>query len=174
MSYLPNEDKTTGSLKVVDYAHHEIHDGSAFYFHEVIQLGSAGVQDYLITTPNTKKWSHYGYDIESTTGGITVELYEAGDRTGTTLQTVINRNRNSTNLNTTTIHKGQSGGTTDGTRIAWVTSGTATAGGKQSGDVGTTHERILKQNTKYILRITSKAASNDIGVKISWYEHTNR
>lgn len=166
-------DKATNSLQVVDYAHHEVHAGSSFYYHDVISIANAATQDYLITTPNTTVWAHFGVEVDFNDGAGTLELYEAADRTGTTAQTVFNRNRNSANTATTTVHKGQSGGTTDGTRIMWKRHGSGKEVGGQS---GTSEERILKQNTKYILRITNVAGAgvtNNITVIMRWYEHTD-
>lgn len=167
-------DASTEALMTIDYAHHEIHDGSMFSYDDVVTLGSAATQDYVITVPNTTKWPHFAFDIESTVGGLTMELYEATDKIPTTPQTTYNRNRNSAATATTTVHKGTSGGTTDGTRIGWRSSGTSTAAGKLSGRVGESTERGLKMNTKYILRVTSKTNANDISVGLLWYEHTDR
>jgi hypothetical protein len=167
-------DRSTESLMTIDYAHHEIHDGTMFSYDDVITLGSGATQDYVITVPDTTTWPHLAFDIESCDGGMTFELYEGTDKVGTTLQTTYNRNRNSATTATTTIHKGQSGGTTDGTRIGWRSSGTGAAGGKVSGQVGEATERVMKRNTKYIVRITSKAASNVVSVRFMFYEHTDR
>lgn len=35
-------------------------------------------------------------------------------------------------------------------------------------------EIILKQNTKYILRVTSGTNGNLTNLYLSWYEHTNK
>lgn len=167
-------DSATESLMTIDYAHHEIHSGTAFWYDDVIQLASAATQDYLITVPNTTLWPHFGYVVESTAGGVTVELYEGADKSGTTEQTIRNRDRNSATTATTTVHKGQTGAGTEGTRILWRTSGTGAAAGRVAGNVGEGTERVLKQNTKYIFRVTSKANTNDIGITFNWYEHSNR
>lgn len=167
-------DASTESLMTIDYAHHEIHDGTSFWVDDVVQVDNAATQDYLITTPDTTKYAHWGYEVNGTVGGITIELFEAADRTGTTALTLLNRNRNSATTATLAIHRGQSGGTTDGTRILWATDGTGTAAGKESGKVGEGTERVLKRNTKYIFRITSKVNDNDIAVRFNWYEHADR
>ena len=157
---------------MIDYAHHEVHDGSAFYYHDVVQVSNGGTLEYLITTPNTTKWGHFGLEINYTEGSATTEIYEGGDRNGTTLQTVFNRDRNSSNVAGVTVHKAQTGGTTDGTRIFWKRGGAGKASG---GEAGTSQERILKQNTKYLVRITNNAgATNWTTVVFRWYEHTNK
>lgn len=166
-------DASTGALMTVDYAHHEIHAGSSFAYNDVITLGSGATQDYLLTVPDTAKWPHFGYEVDGIFG-VTLELFEATDKTGTTLQTAYNRNRNSAATPTLAIHKGTSGGTADGTRIAWRKGGSGTANGKLAATVHDTDERVLKRNTKYILRLTSAAASNDISVRLDWYEHTDK
>jgi hypothetical protein len=44
------------------------------------------------------------------------------------------------------------------------------AGGKVRGD----SEFILKQNTKYLINITSLSAANNISASFAWYEHTSK
>jgi len=164
-------DASTESLITVSYEHHEIHDGSSFWYDDVV-TGSAAI-DYLITTPDTTKFVHFGYDIESAGAGYVMALYEATDKDGTTLQTAYNRNRNVGTAPTATIHKAVSGGTTDGTRIMWHSTGTTAAGGKVGGASRDATERILLRNTKYIIRLTP-LASNTISTRINWYEHTDK
>jgi hypothetical protein len=127
----------------------------------------------LITTPNTTKWSHFTF--LATGNAITqVELYEATDRIGTTLQTVYNSNRNSATPATLTVHKGYSGGTTDGERIWIRKSGSSSSQSRSSSEATHENEMPLKQNTKYILRITSGTAANLTNLMLGWYEHTDK
>ena len=154
----------------ITFEHYELHHGVSFHFSEVITLGSAGTQDYLLTVPDSAVWPHFSYSVEGSFG-ITVEIFEGADRTGTSAQTAHDRNRNTDNTPGMTIHKGTSSGTTDGTKIAWFKCGTGTAGGMPSGTSTEAHERILAQNTKYVFRVTSAAASNDVAVAFNWYEH---
>jgi hypothetical protein len=173
------QDTTTGALIGIDYVHHEIHDGDSYMYHDVIaSLGDTVVQDYWFVTPNTTKWAHIGHSVEST-GPLTIEIFEGADRTNAkTKQTVYNRNRNSTNENTTFIYKNDatgtgSGGTTDGTKIVWWKGGIANNKVQNGTNVGTSNEKILKQNRNYIFRITSHMAANLISVSFDFYEHTN-
>jgi hypothetical protein len=88
------------------------------------------------------------------------------------LQTAYNRNRNSANTPTTTIHKDVEGGSTDGTRIFWKRIG---SGNKVGAESGSPHELILKQNTKYLITITNLTAlENNVNVELSWYEHISK
>lgn len=155
----------------IDIAHHEIHEGDSYNFCETILLGNGATQDYILTTPNTTKWSHFGYIIDFNDGAGTFEIYEGTNRVGTTLQSVFNRNRNSSNTNTSTVHKGQTDGTTDGTKICMRRAG---SGKTLSGSAGSNMERVLKQNTKYLIRLTNNTTSNNnVSVEFDWYEHTN-
>lgn len=167
-------DSTTHTIQIIDYAHHEIHAGSHFLYTDAVTLGNGGVQNYLITTPDTTRWAHMIFILDGS--AITqFELYEGADRVGSVLQTVGNSNRNSTTAATVVIHKGYAGGTTDGSRIHIYKGGSATGASRQAGS-GTRNDEeiILKQNTKYILRVTSSTAANLTNVNLSWYEHVNK
>jgi hypothetical protein len=166
-------DAATEVMMIIDYSHHEVHAGSHFLYTDAVLLASEAAQDYLITTPNTTKWAHMTFVLEGS--AITqFELYEGADRDGTTPQTVGNSNRNSAVAATTTVHKGTSGGTTDGTRLHLYKSGSATQQSRSGGGTRNDDELILKQNTKYILRVTSGTNGNLTNVRMSWYEHTDR
>lgn len=165
-------DGVTEALSIIDYVHHEIHAGSNFFYTDSVTLASAGTQDYLITTPNTKKWAHLIF--QATGSAITqVQIYEGADRVGSTLQTVFNSNRNITTDATTTVHKGQSGGTTDGALIWQRKSGAAQGASRTGAESSHSGEIVLKQNTKYLLRFTSGTADNLTNLNLEWYEHTN-
>ncbi len=170
---IPRLDLSTHTMQTIEYEHHEIHSGSHFFYTDSVELGSGGVQDYMITTPDTTKWAHMTF---SATGSAitTVQLYEAGDRTGTTGQTLRNSDRNSLTASVLTVHKGQSGGTTDGTLIWTMKSGAATQQSRTGLAANRSAEIILKQGTKYILRVTSGTAANLTNLQLEWYEHTNR
>lgn len=165
-------DASSHGIIVIDHAHHEIHSGDAFRYIDAITLGSGATQDYLLTVPNTTKWPHFTFSVDGT-AVTTVEVFRATDKVGTTLQTTFNADEN--NLTITAgllIHKGVSGGTTDGTSIYKYSSGTATGASKSEGVAAYSSERILRQNTKYLFRITSGTVGNLINFHAEWYEHT--
>jgi hypothetical protein len=165
-------DKSTNTIQTIDYAHHEIHAGSHFIYTDHVELDSAATQVYLITTPNTTKWAHIMFDLDGS--AITQwQLYEDSDRNGTTLQTIGNSNRNSLTAATVTIHKGISGGTTDGTLIHLHKGGSATNQSRNSTGSRNDEEIILKQNTKYLLRTTSGTDDNLTNIRLEWYEHSD-
>jgi len=174
-------DEITRAVPTLDYEHHEIHEGDHFVYHDQVELGSNGTQDYLITVPdmyglkfeNSKKWAHLTFTVSGS--AITeYQIYEDTDKTGTTAQTAINNNRNSTNTPLVTIKKGTSGGTTDGTKLPLgMKSGSAQGSSRTGMESSRSSEIILKNNTKYIIRITSGTAANLCNIQLSWYEHTN-
>lgn len=172
MSYIPMPvEPFTQSVKTIEVGHVFIHAGETFRYSNPVTLGSGVSQDYMITTPVSGKSMHTILSIDGT--AITsFFVYEAGDRTGTTLQTYYNANRNSATTSTATIHKGTSSGTTDGTLLASYASGTATNQSRGSSNVSHDSEWVLKLNTKYIIRITSGTAGNLCNLYLEWYEHT--
>ena len=165
-------DAQTNSIQTIDYEHHEVHAGSHFFYADSVALGDGASQDYLITTPDTTKWAHLTF---SATGSVItqVQLYEGSNKTGVSGQTLYNSDRNSSTVATLTVHKGTTGGSTDGTLIWQMKSGLATGQSRAGMIVNRNDEIILKQNTKYILRITSGTAGNLTNLQMEWYEHTN-
>ena len=160
------------ALRVTLSQHTEIHDGDTFRYCDSVTLGSGGTQDYLLITPNTTHWAHFTFAID----GIAItsmSVFEATDRVGTTPQTIVNANRNSSTSSTVLLYKGTSGGTTDGTLLCGYSSGSSQGQSKQSSSVSHDNEWILKQNTKYIFRITSGTAGNLCNIGMDWYEHTS-
>lgn len=165
------KDGITGHLITINTVHHKIHTGTVFSFTEVINLGVSGAQDYLITTPNSAVQPHFGFNAIGT-GILTVQLYEDTDKAGSVAQTLVCRRRNDPSTPSTTLHKGTTGGTTDGTLL--LTWKTGNSGISLNASMGTAEELVLDTNSKYILRFTSGTASQDISINLSWYEEFNR
>ena len=170
---VPRIDVSSHSLVYVDFAHSKIHAGEHFMYTDCLELDSAATQVYLLTTPNTTTLSHLSFSIEGS--AITaLDVYEGADRTGTTAQTIFNNNRNSLNTSVNTLHKGVSGGTTDGTKIWCHKSGSATNQSLSGASSEQASEIILKQNTKYLLRVTSSTVDNLVNLKLGWYENISK
>lgn len=164
-------DSATGALNVIDYAHHEIHGGSSFTADYTVELGNGATIDILVITPNTTKWAHMEYNLlcELETE---LKIYEgvttSNDGTGLT---EFNRNRNSATAATTVVSHTPTV-TNTGTLIRTKHFGTGKTSGGEAREIG---EFILKQNTKYLYRITNATTSNNyISFILNWYEHTNR
>lgn len=161
----------TGALVTVTHEGHEIHEGNSFCFQEVLSLGNAGSQQYLITVPDTTKWPHFLYFVEGLDAGVLVTMSEGADRSGTTAQTLLNRNRNSATTATTLLHKGVSSGSTDGSPLII----NRKFGQNRTGGSGLDrNERVLKRNTKYVFTVTNASASNNsVQVILDWDEQVD-
>jgi hypothetical protein len=166
-------DKSTGSVVCIDYEHNEIHSGDHYFYADKNTVDAAGVIEYLITTPDTDKKIHFVFNVDGTVV-TSFDLYEGSDKVGTTLQSVFNNNRDSDNEATLIIHKGVSGGTTDGVLMFPYSSGTSTNQSKGQSKVRAESEIMLKRNAKYLLRITSGTNGNLTNTFCSLYEHTDK
>lgn len=162
-------DETTGGLIVVDFEHHEIHEGDHFFVAGVTAMGLNGTIDFLFTTPNTTKWSHMTFSILGNAGGVNIKMYESANTSGGTAVTAINNNRNSAVTSTATVKTNPTTITTLGTLIYEAESGV----NRGAGFIDRAREIVLKQNTSYVFRITSLAAANNVSYAGEWYEHTN-
>jgi len=162
-------DAVSGASVVIDFAHHELHEGDHYYATGTTTLGIGEVLNILIVTPNTTKWAHLEGQI-GTSGTATVGFYEGSTTSAAgSAVTEFNRNRNSANTAAVVVTTGPTI-TGDGTLIFTAQSG---AGQRVGGDVRAQNEFILKQNTKYILRVTSAVATNVTNWLVDWYEHVN-
>jgi len=167
-------DGSTESVQTITYSHHEIHAGSSFTVADVQAVNTTTVK-WLLVTPNTTKWSHMVFDIECT-GEMLVKITEGADRTTTTPLAIINRNRNSGNAGTLTVGSGATGGTTDGAITIFNRRSGNTGVGAKTVAVGGARgqaEWNLKQNTKYVVSVTTFAAVH-VSLSLDWYEHTNK
>jgi hypothetical protein len=166
-------DLSTHVLKTIDYAHSEIHSGSHFMYTDHVSLNDTQTQDYVITTPNTTTWAHMLFDLDGS--AITqFQLFESTTRTGTTDVASGNNNRNSTDTATVTIYKGASTDGADGTQLHIYKGGASSQQSRQATGARNDTEIILKQNTSYLLRVTSGTNSNLTNIRLEWYEHANR
>ncbi len=88
-------DSSTNSLQVVDYAHHEVHSGSAFYTEGHTTLADTNNFYASFTTPSGTKYCHIKWAI--TSNGITdIAMYEgsSGGMAGGSIGVVHAHNRN--------------------------------------------------------------------------------
>lgn len=170
-------DEATGALTTIDYAHHEVHEGSHFSYTNAQDLTNAQTISFTLVTPNTARWSHFGFEVNGE-AEYDIQIFEGATSLGNvgtpvTNPAVINDNRNSPTTNTLVINATPTlGGGSKGTLIKRLHAGS----GKQDGGVaGTGHELILKQNTIYWVDVTNATTSNNfISWEVGWYEHTDK
>lgn len=160
----------TGALKVIDYPHHEIHEGNSFVASQQVSLSSA-TRKYLITTPNTHKRAHFTFRVRSSVEANVVLYENPTDVSGGTALASYNRNRNSSTTAgiTVTYAPTEGGSFAAGTAIFEEHFGS----GKTGADSVAREEFILKENEQYLFYVTTEASSGDVSVILDWYEHEN-
>ena len=184
-------DKSTSTLQIIDYAHHEIHGGLSFICHYSQTTPTAVGEMTIIAfnTPDTRKWIHMFSEFSSTAAS-TATIYEVADLDvdeGTDL-VIYNRNRNSSTTSTvssietvpevgkaTSFSVAQAAGATlsTATPIYQKYLGAGLAGADTGGENRDTSEIILKQNTQYAFVIANTTADdNTHNIVLNWYENT--
>jgi hypothetical protein len=165
-------DLVTGTVITIDNAHHEVHNEDSFYVKDWMDLTNAQVFNFLLVTSNTNKWVHMVINV-AFEGEAHIEAYEGtiASNNGTPVLSY-NRNRNSIkNATTLLYHTPTVAGGSEGTLITAYKAGSTKQVG---GAVRSESELVLKQNTKYLIRITNDTvSSNWVDYSINWYEHAN-
>lgn len=185
-------DSQTRAWNTIEYEHHEIHAGSSFTCHYNNDCTNTGEMTMIaFNTPDTAKWIHIVFEAQVTAAAY-MAIYEAADLDvdeGTDLA-IYNRDRNSATTSVvstiettpeagkaTSYNEAQAGGATlsTATEIMRHYMGAAAAGADVSGQLRSTAEFILKQNTQYAFVIVSTTNDdNTHNITLSWYEHTNQ
>jgi len=165
----------------IPFDHHQIHEGEAWHYDNYIaNLASAATYDIVFTVPNitipagiaaVERCPHLRFEVKAN-DLATVFLYEAPTVTGGTgsAGAWTNFERNGTYTAKTTILLAPTV-TGVGTLIDseyFIAAAVGLSGGGGSG--GSTEEFILKNNTKYLYRITSGANGCDIHTNFFMYE----
>ena len=176
---VPRIDYPTHTLQIIDYPHHEIHVGSHYFATGVATLPINDVLDFTWVMPNTTKWVHWMWKLD-TSSEMAWYVYEGAVITNALANTVTPFNSDRNSLSTSgTVMKYEiqadlaaANADTDVTGATLLKSGISGAGRTAGGD-GREYEMILKQNTIYCLRAVATAAGY-IDFDMEWYEHTNR
>lgn len=167
-------DGPTSAIMTVDYAHHEIHSGSHYFYTSHHDIAKNSVLDHLVITPNTAKWAHMVIGLSTNAGSVHVEFFEAATVSNNgTLEDTPNRNRNSANIATTLIYEDPTV-TAVGDLLYSSIFGADSKQKSIGGDGRDNNEIILKQNTIYLFRATELNVEDcTINLSFDWYEHTN-
>jgi hypothetical protein len=167
-------DEITRALTFIDYAHHEVHGGSAFWAYKTVALGNAEVATIGLVTPNTTKWAHLLLKVDLSAVATFDILEDVTSFAGGAAFTALNFNRNSANTSGLTVTTGHTGSdliTPTGGAEIW-NEALGTRGAQTSRQNAS--ELILKQNSKYLFRVTNGATANNVSILLTWYEHTNK
>jgi len=167
-------DSSTWAVNIIDYAHHEVHGGSAYWAYKTVTLGNAEVSGIGITTPDTTKWAHLLLKIDLSAAAVFDVLEDVTSFSGGAAFTPFNFNRNSDNTSGLTVVTGSTGDdliTPTGGAAIWDED-LGTRGAQTSRQNAA--EMILKQDSNYLFRITNSTASNNASILLTWYEHTDK
>lgn len=166
-------DPVTHALNVVNYPHHEIHEGEAYNISAVdTDVDSGAVFSLGFTTGVGSSFFHLVFDF-TTSAQTEITVRDSPGLSGGTAITAFNRNRTSTNTSacTCTTNPAISGTGGSGTVIFQQTVGVKANTGGQARDVS---EWILNSGTNYLFVTQSAAANNIISTKLDWYEHESK
>lgn len=170
---VPKLDDYTHAVIGLEFDHHEVHEGDSYSCNDTVNVNAA-TQYWMVTTPDTAKYANMVFNAVCT-GEMLIAVTEGADRTGVASLTAINRNRNSLNASGLVVHRGYSGGTTNGAvTIETERTGLTGVGGKtlEAGQTRGLSEFVLKRNTKYVIAVTTYDNVH-VTLKLSWYEHTS-
>ena len=168
-------DDVTLAQNAINYEHHEVHEGNHYEHEDFSTLANGAVLNLGFQTADTTKWLHFLYNVIST-GQVEIELFEGATITwnGTNI-TSINNNRNSSNTSNLAQFQSNPTVTDPGTAISKISIGSSSNPNQGiPGALSRGNEKILKQNTVYLLRLTSRVNDNIVSRLLNWYEHTNK
>lgn len=159
-------DPATGAEVSMAFEHHEIHEGDSYHYSNIQALNSATYK-WLLTAPATTKWVHM---LISAVGTVefSLSLYENPTTpSGGAVATPHTRNRNYNTPAGLAVTAGVST-VSDGALVSTIRSGQ----GRSSSEIRGLDEWVLKQNTRYIVNLTT--FGNGYGTLfLNWYEHIN-
>jgi len=152
---------------VIDFDHHQIHEGETFWVTELQSLGTSTVK-YGFTVPvyaNTIQAPHLIIDpncyADTGAGGALIQVYEGATFTGGSSMTAYNRNRNSSITPVSSIKTGVT--STNGTLILSHYFGT-------DADARAVIEFICKSNVIYRIDIIGQKTGTLAAPMFTWYE----
>jgi len=180
-------DSLSGSIQVIDFAHHKIHEGDSFCVSHTLTAKNDGT--YLtiyLKTPNAEKSIHM-FTQWASSGASYFRIREYPVVTANTgsSQLSVNRNRNSTNIsealdNATVPIAGYA--MTDVTISDRTADVAGSKGGliiwqeydgigkQMTGGNRNDSEFILKKNTPYVFELESDASGLVLNANLYWYE----
>jgi hypothetical protein len=161
-------DSLDGTLVVIDYEHHKVHEGDHFMFSYIeADFDIADALALLLTVKD--KAIHLNYDC-ITSKDTTMTLYEGTTHTELAdIGITVNNNRVNPKPNTMRVTTRNVDGS-DGTAIWQTYFGL----GATPASIGSTPSRsevelILRPNTKYLLKVVSGTDNSYVSIHLYWY-----
>lgn len=164
-------DEVSGASTVIDYSHHEIHEGDHYFVEDFETLGSGAAVEFGVIAGATKQ-AHMLFDLQAT-GQTEFTSYKVGsfDSDGTEVISVCS--------NTTCASNGETKVYRNPTVADYGTIMNSRAFGLaltpskiEGGAVRGEAEIVLGTTGTFIYRIKSQSAGNIVSYHGNWYEHT--
>ena len=173
-------DPSTNSLQVIEYEHHEVHDGNMFRVgYNVDSVDDNGTMSICFKTPTGTNETHMLIQVRSDKE-VQYGLFEGATWITSTGTAVVPYDQNRVTANTSVCLGDASGsfvagvmnanpdGLTGGTNVHPDHMGSAQkSGGDTRGD-----EIVLANNTQYAVMVTAEAAASDVTINLLYYHHT--
>jgi len=170
-------DPVTWVLMFVDYVHGEIHSKNAYLVEYSLLRDTDEFVEVRVETGATNKLPHMEIEIEGAIAG-TAELWEDTTKThvANNAITPFNRWRDPpTNTSLLTVcHTPGGSQTGDADLKKFFGASTTNQKVNLGGSASSRHEFVLKKNTAYLIKVTSRADANALTITLDWYEHTTR
>ena len=163
------------ALVTQSYTEANVKNGLQFEASEYNAAVAAGANFDIEFNTGSKRVIVKDRQIAFTGTGVTIDVYEVPTTSGGTAGTVYNLNRINP-VAATATYKTAPTVTATGTKVgatAYRLGGTGVGPTEVSPFAAPGVERVLKPNTKYLLRITNNdAAAQKIAAYLTWYEGT--
>lgn len=149
--------------------HHQIHEGETHqYTYGPASLALNANVDLLFTVGNltpTTRTPHFVVEADATAEAW-LYIYETPTSTSAgTAGTTYNRNRNSATAPASSVQVNPTISVVGTLLSAWIV-----GSGRNGGGARESLEWDMAANKTYLIRLTGKAASNDVCVRLMWYE----
>ena len=196
-------DLASGTLAMIIWDHYKVHEGNSFMAHNAQEVTDIGKRSAVtFQTADTTKWGHMVVTVQSTDEAVALLLedlvIDSGAAGEPTALTALNRNRNSSTASgfisqhatpvtgdvsvwtEAFLQDGGSGNAnwavTSETELARIALGASLNPAKSFGGVSRgTQEIILKQDTVYMILMTSGTANDNImQITLDWYENISK
>ncbi len=168
-------DDITEAVTIVEFPHHEAHEGDAYMAHTVdIAMANNDYIGIVFTTPTSTTARMHMLASFSSKAMVHLDIIRGPSISGGTALTAFNRAEFSTNTSAAANMKSY-----DSTAGDAITGGTTihpiyAFAGKQAGNERREDDEIiLKSNTVYGFKLIADEASNAGEIQLSWYEHAD-
>ena len=169
------QDRSTQSMKSIDYAHHEVHGGSSYQANiSNTNINGTPLRIKFEVPAQEKRIHMLAFGVSSGESTFTITENPTGGASGGSSLTAMNKRRDSSNTSSATLTQGvtaPTGGTVLTTELHGFDKD------KISGETRDTAEWILGKTGSaetYVFELESGTADVVGNLLLVWYEHTDK